>query len=140
MVQEISKPNPASASVAPTKKRNKTLLIVAVAVVITIVATLLVANAMIQGQPTANIQATSWSISQSATGPTTFTVTVQNTGGAGGDAVVSCDVHIPGAAPYSGSKTVYVTEGGTQTVTVVVDTPFGTAVTKDMCVVNVNRA
>lgn len=128
------------------KSKSKKLWIgIVAAIVIVIVAALFLANALIQSQPVANFEAKSWSIDQEATGATTFTMTVQNTGNNGGNAIMECGVFVPSslggsATEYNNTQTVYLTAGETQTLTITVDTPFGTTITKDMCVVNVNSA
>lgn len=120
---------------AVPKKKKQTLIIVGVVIIaIIIVIALLVANALIQNQSqaTADFKATSWTVSQSLSGPTTFTVQVSNDGGSSGSGILYCFVNI-GVNSYSNSHTVDLNVAGSTTVTIVVDTPYGTSVTKNMC-------
>jgi flagellar basal body-associated protein FliL len=123
------------ATLAMPKKKKQTLIIVGVVIIaIVIVIALLVANALIQNTPqaTTDFKAASWNVSQSLSGPTTFTVQVTNDGGSSGSGTLYCFVNI-GVNSYSNSHTVDLNAGGSTTVTIVVDTPYGTTVTKSMC-------
>ncbi len=143
MNQDI--PRDLSSMPSRPKSRKNLIIMVAVIVVIAIVATLLVANSVVQSQPTANISATNWTMDQGITGPTTFNVTVTNSGGAIGSATIQCVVYIPAAdggnqTNYNTTQVISLGSGVTQTCSIVVNTPFGTTVTTDMCAVNVNPA
>jgi len=123
----------ASPGKTPPKSRKKLFLVAGIIGIIAVIAILLIANAMIQNQPTANFQA-SWSIDQSLSGPTTFTVQVSNNGSAYGSKILVCYVN-NGVGTYSNSQTVALNAGGTMTVTLVVPTNYGTTVTRSMCTV-----
>ena len=135
--------NPANYQTVPVKPKSKRniIIIVAVIVVVAIVATLLVANAMVQSQPTADISDTNWTIAQDISGPTMFNVTVTNSGGAIGSAIIECNVNEPSLmygppTNYNSTQVISLNGGDTQTYSIVVNTPFGTTVTSDMCIVN----
>ena len=123
----------ASPGKTPPKSRKKLFLVAGIIGIIAVIAILLIANAMIQNQPTANFQA-SWSIDQSLSGPTTFTVQVSNNGSAYGSKILVCYVN-NGVGTYSNSQTVELNSGGSTTVTLVVPTNYGTTVTRSMCTV-----
>jgi hypothetical protein len=145
MSGETSKGNPAPAI---TNKPKRTALIVAIiAIVAVVVVILLVIIATTQGQSSSSIQVNSWSIEQSYSGPTTFTVTVENTGSVQGSGTIYCEVTVPAPASggmvqdYHSTKLVTLSPGdGAQTYTITVDTPFGTTVTNNMCSVTMQRA
>ncbi len=130
---ESSTSSNASPSKAPTRSRKKLFLAVGIIGIIAVIVILLIANAMIQNQPTADFQA-SWSIDQDLSGPTTFTVHVSNNGSAYGSTTLVCYVN-NGVGMYSNSQTVALNAGGSTTVTLVVPTEYGTMVTRSMCTV-----
>jgi len=114
------------------KKRKTMLIVTGVAIILVIVAILLV---MMQGNDeseSADLEVGSFTIDQSALGPTTFTVQVSNEGSASGSETLYCYVNI-GVDSYDNSQTVILAPGESTTVTIVVDTPYGTQVTEDMC-------
>jgi flagellar basal body-associated protein FliL len=132
---EANASNGGQAKALPAKsKRNRNIMIVVVIAVVVVVA-LFVVNATIiqnQAESTADFQATSYTIDQSYSGPTTFTVQVSNDGDAYGSGTLYCFVNI-GVDSYSNSQTVSLDEGSSTTVTIVVETPYGTTVTESMC-------
>ncbi len=114
------------------KKRKTVLIIAGVAIVLVIAAILLL---MMQGNgesESADLQVGSFTIDQSVLGPTTFTVQVSNEGSASGSETLYCYVNI-GVDSYDNSQMVILAPGESTTVTIVVDTPYGTTVTEDMC-------
>jgi hypothetical protein len=129
--------NNESAGQIPPKPRKKLLLVIGVIAIISVIATLLVANAMIQSTPqaTANIQVTSFKIDRSPVGPTTFTVTVSNDGTLSGYGTVYCYVNpeVAGTGAYTNTKTINLDPGSSTTVSIVVETPFGMTVTQSIC-------
>jgi hypothetical protein len=132
-----------TAATPPTapKKKKQTLIIAGVVIIaIVIVIALLVANAMIQSQPpaTANIKVTSFTINQSLSGPTTFTVTVSNDGSDSGSGTVYCSVSpTSGNGAYTNTQIVNLDPGSSKTISIIVETPFGMTVTKSMCVATI---
>ena len=129
----MSDKNKVDTTAAPpnaAKKKNRTLIIAGVVIVLVIAAVLLL---VIQGNSTsADMNAGSFTIEQSYSGPTTFTVQVTNYGNEYGSESLVCFVNI-GVDSYSNSQTVDLAAGCSTTVTIVVVTPFGTTVTKNMC-------
>ncbi len=122
-MSEETKADTAAKPPAAPKRKKQTLIIVGVVMIaIIIVIALLVANAIIQSQPlpAAKFTATSWSIDQSLSGPTTFTVQVTNDGGSSGSGTLYCFVNI-GVNSYSNSQTFNLSPGGSTTVTIVVN-------------------
>ena len=127
--------NTAATQPGAPKKKKQTLIVAGVIIIaIVIVIALLVANALIQNQAssTADFSSPSWTISQSLSGPTTFSVQVTNNGGSYGSGKLVCFVNI-GVSSYSNTQTFDLNAGSSTTLTVVVDTPYGTTVTKNMC-------
>ena len=124
----------ASPGKTPPKSRKKLFLVAGIIGIVAVIVILLIVNAILQNQPTADLQATSWSIDQSFSGPTTFTVQVSNNGSAYGSKILVCYVN-NGVGTYSNSQTVALNAGGTMTVTLVVPTNYGTTVTRSMCTV-----
>jgi hypothetical protein len=114
------------------KKRNRTLMIAGVAIVLVIVTVLLL---IMQGNgesENVDLEAGSFTIDQSALGPTTFTIQVSNEGSASGSGTLYCYVNI-GTDSYNNTQMVTLAAGESTTVTIIVDTPYGTTVTEDMC-------
>ncbi len=108
------------------------LIIAGVAIVLVIAAILLL---MMQGNgesESADLEVGSFIIDQSVLGPTTFTVQVSNEGSASGSEALYCYVNI-GVDSYENTQMVILAPGESTTVTIVVDTPYGTTVTEDMC-------
>ena len=67
-----------------------------------------------------------------------FNVTVTNSGGAIGSATIQCVVYIPAAdggnqTNYNTTQVISLGSGVTKMCSIVVNTPFGTTVTTDMC-------
>ena len=131
---ESSASSNSSPGKASPKSRNKLFLVAGVIVIILIIVALLIANATIQSQATANLRVTSWSIDQSYSGPTTFTVQVSNSGSADGSATLVCNID-NGVGTYTNSQAVALNPGDSTTVTIVVPTNYGTTVTTNMCTV-----
>jgi len=114
------------------KKRKTILIFAGVAIVLVIAAILLL---MMQGNgesESADLEIGALTIDQSVLGPTTFTVQVSNEGSASGSETLYCYVNI-GVDSYDNSQMVILAPGESTTVTIVVDTPYGTTVTEDMC-------
>lgn len=114
-------------------KKRKTMLIVAGVTIVLVIAAILLL--MVQGNgesESADLEVVSFTIDQSALGPTTFTLQVSNGGSASGSETLYCYVNI-GVDTYDNSQLVILAPGESTTVTIVVDTPYGTLVTEDMC-------
>lgn len=134
-MSEKDKVDTAAAPPGTAKKRIRMLMIAGVAIVLVIAAILLL---MMQGNDesvSADLEVGSFTIDQSALGPTTFTVQVSNEGSASGSGTLYCYVNI-GADSYNNTQMVTLDAGESTTVTIIVDTPYGTTVTEDMCGVN----
>ena len=122
----------AAAPSGAAKKRKTMLIIAGVAIVLVIAAILLL---MMQGNgesESADLEVGSFLIDQSVLGPTTFTIQVSNEGSASGSETLYCYVNI-GVDSYYNSQMVILAPGESTTVTIVVDTPYGTTVTEDIC-------
>ncbi len=123
-----------SARPSASSKRKRTYLIVGVAIAVVAIVAIL-ALVMMGANDGPNMSIETWSIDQSYSGPTTFTIEMQNTGNEAGSATLVCLVN-NGVDLYTNSQTVNVNPGSSTTVTIVVPTNFGTTVTKSMCNVN----
>jgi hypothetical protein len=114
-------------------KKRKTVLIIAGVVIVLVIAAILLL--MMQGNgesESADLEVGSFTIDQSVLGPTTFTVQVSNEGSASGSETLCCYVNI-GVDSYDNSQMVILAPGESTTVTIVVDTPYGSTVSEDMC-------
>jgi hypothetical protein len=126
------KNNVDTAAPSGASKKRKTMLIIAgVALVLVIVAILLLMQGNGESE-SVDLEVGSITIDQSALGPTTFTVQVSNKGSASGSDTLYCYVNI-GVDSYDNSQMVILAPGESTTVTIIVDTPYGTTVTEDMC-------
>lgn len=121
----------AAPSGAP-KKRKTMLIIAGVAILLVIAAILLLVMQGNGESESADLEVGSFTIDQSVLGPTTFTVQVSNEGSASGSETLYCYVNI-GVDSYENTQMVILAPGESTTVTIVVDTPYGTTVTEDMC-------
>jgi|GEM_PF-3395384 len=144
-VQHLSQsPNPPIQQPQPMYvqpvKKGKAKTIAAVAVVgVIVVVVLLIMAAMANGSNTraglfssANIQIVSSTYSQSTlSGDVTCHVKVTNTGNAVGSETIRVDITEPSGV-FTKSMTVSLAPGETSTYDIVVNTPFGTAVTSSM--------
>lgn len=131
-MSEEDKGNLSSRPSASSKKR--TYLIVGVVIVVVAIGAIL-AMVMMGANDGPNMSIETWSVDQSYSGQTTFTIEVTNTGNEAGSATLVCLVN-NGIDLYTNSQTVNVNPGSSTTVTIVVPTNFGTTVTKSMCNVN----
>lgn len=114
-------------------KNRKTMLILAGVAIVLVIAVILLL--MMQGNgesESSDLGVGSFTIDQSALGPTTFTVQVSNEGSASGSETLYCYVNI-GVDSYENTQMVILAPGESTTVTIIVDTPYGTTVTEDMC-------
>lgn len=132
-MSEEEKGNSSSIPSGSTKRKRMYLIVGVVIAVVAIVSIL--ALVMMGANDGPNMSIETWSINQSYSGPTTFTIEIKNTGNEAGSAKLVCFVN-NGVDLYTNSQTVNVNPGSTTTVTIVVPTNFGTTVTKSMCAVN----
>lgn len=138
-----------SASGLPKPKKSNTKVIAAVVVIVVVVVGVLVLAMILANQgrngannntdhPQPNIQYVSATYSQAVlSGDVTVNVKVTNQGNAIGPATIQVSI-TENSGTYSNSQTITLAPSETETVPVVVNTPFGTTVTSSMITIYIN--